>query len=435
MKSSPENQSTSPRWSNTAKLIAAILFLGICILLVIRFQYIIAPLLASLLLAYILQPAAAFFNKKLKISWRLSVSLVYVIFVLLLIGLLVWGGATIIKQTINLINSLITAIRDLPNSVSDFFKQTIVIGSFKLDLSTVDISSIQQNIVNFVTNTVTWLTTLATDIGKGAFSFIGWMFFAILISYFLLHETTGITDQMIDINIPNYREDIKKLTHELDKVWNAFLRRQLLIFVIILVIFSVFLGLLKVNGFFWLALLAALSRYVPYIGPFVSFVTIGIVAYFQGSTIFGMTSLSYTIMVLAISYILDNIIDLIIVTRLMSDALFLHPAAAMLAAFLMLNWLGIIGMILSAPILATLILIVKYLWYKYNDQDPWEHIKLMPHKSREPRPYRWLKALFSKIAEFMKQLFSKRKRKPTKQEVPLLVKTPKNPRNRKKEKR
>ncbi len=434
MRSSPENHSASPRWSNTAKLIAAILFLGICVLLVIRFQFIIAPLLASFLLAYILQPAAAFLNKKLKISWRLSVNFVFIIFVLLLIGLLIWGGATIIKQTINLINSLITAIRNLPNSVADFFKQTIVIGSFKLDLSTVDISSIQQNIVNFVTNTVTWLTTLATDIGKGAFSFIGWVFFSILISYFLLHETTGITDQLIDINIPNYREDIKKLTHELDKVWNAFLRRQLLIFGIILVIFSALLGLLKVNGFFWLALLAALSRYVPYIGPFVSFCTIGIVAYFQGATIFGMTSLSYTIMVLAFSYIADNIIDLIIVTRLMSEALFLHPAAAMLAAFLMLNWLGIFGMILSAPILATLILIVKYLWYKYNDQDPWEHIKLMPHKPREPRPYRWLKALSAKSVGFIKQLFTKRKRESSKQEVILPIRSRKTTRKTKKEK-
>ncbi len=409
MKNKPENSSASPRWSNTAKLIVVLLFIVICVMLVIRFEYIIAPLLAAFLLAYILQPAAAFLNKKLKVSWRLSVNLVYIIFALFLISLLIWGGSEIIKQTINLIRSLIDFVSSLPQTIAEFFSQTIVIGSWKIDLSQVDTSTLVNDLTNFATNTASKLGNLITSIGSQAFSFFGWMFFSIFISYFLLHETTSEADQMIDLDIPHYRDDIKILTHELDKVWNTFLRRQLVILVMVVVIFSAILGLLKVNGFFWLALLMAFSRYIPYIGPLVAWVAIGIITYFQGATIFGLSSLGYTILVMVIVYVVDNIVDMIIVTRMMADALQLHPAASMLAAFLMLNWIGLLGMILSAPILATLVLVVKYLWYKYNDEDPWEHIKLLPHKPRERNIQRWAKKLFMKVKGFFIKLFTHRK--------------------------
>jgi predicted PurR-regulated permease PerM len=410
MRSSSEEPLPSPRWSNSAKLLVAIAFIGICVLVVIRFQYMIAPLLAAFLLAYILQPAAAFLNRKFKISWKFSVSIVYVIFLILLISLLIWGGSEIIQQTVNLIQFLINTVKNLPQAITDFFSQTIMIGSLKVDLSKVDISTFQTDITNFVANTIPKLTNTITNIGSQAFSFFGWSFFSIFISYFLLHETSSFSDRMIELNIPKYRDDLKKLGLELNKVWNAFLRRQLLIFLLATAYYSLILGLLQVNGFFWLALLCAFARYVPYLGPLVAWSAIGLVAYFQGTTIFGLSSVGFLILVLVIIYIADNIFDVFFVTRMMSDALQLHPAATMVAAFLMLNWLGLIGMILSAPILASLILIVKYLWYKYNDEDPWEHIKSLPHKPRERNLYRWTRSLFMKVNAFLKRMFSRRRK-------------------------
>jgi predicted PurR-regulated permease PerM len=410
MKSSSEEPLPSPRWSNSAKLLAAIVFIGISVLVIIRFQYMIAPLLAAFLLAYILQPAAAFLNRKFRISWKFSVSIIYVIFLILLVSLLIWGGSEIIRQTVNLIQFLINTVKNLPQAITNFFSQTIMIGSLKVDLSKVDISTFQTDITNFVTNTIPKLTNTITNIGSQAFSFFGWAFFSIFISYFLLHETSSFSDRMIAVNIPQYRGDMKKLGLELDKVWNAFLRRQLLIFLLATAYYSAILGLLQVNGFFWLALLCAFARYVPYLGPIVAWSAIGLVAYFQGTTIFGLSSVGFLILVLVIIYIADNIFDVFFVTRMMSDALQLHPAATMLAAFLMLNWLGLIGMILSAPILASLILIVKYLWYKYNDEDPWEHIKLLPHKPRERNIYKWSKSLFKKVSASLKRAFNRRQK-------------------------
>jgi hypothetical protein len=59
----------------------------------------------------------------------------------------------------------------------------------------------------------------------------------------------------------------------------------------------------------------------------------------------------------------------------MSDALKVHPAAVLVAALVAANLLGIIGIMLAAPVLASLKLFLNYTVYKMIDQDPWLQIK------------------------------------------------------------
>jgi len=60
--------SSSPNWNNTTKLVVGLTLAGLLILLIIRFQNILAPLLVSILLAYLFHPLATFFNRKFKDS-------------------------------------------------------------------------------------------------------------------------------------------------------------------------------------------------------------------------------------------------------------------------------------------------------------------------------------------------------------------------------
>ncbi|HTX78109.1 MAG TPA: AI-2E family transporter, partial [Longilinea sp.] len=126
-----------------------------------------------------------------------------------------------------------------------------------------------------------------------------------------------------------------------------------------------------VNYFYVLSLLAALARLIPYVGPLVAWITYGLVAYFQGTTVFGLTSTTYAIIIVAAAYIIDNSIDMILSPRLMADALKLHPAAVMITAFIALNLFGVIGLILAAPTLATFMLVINYAISKILDTDPW----------------------------------------------------------------
>ena len=130
---------------------------------------------------------------------------------------------------------------------------------------------------------------------SGAASFFGWLFFILLISYFILAETQGFRDRIFNVDIPNYQGDISRIGNELSRIWNAFLRGQLAIIGLTILIYTIFLGGMQVNYFFGLALLAGLARFVPYVGPAVAWTTYGLVALFQENHLFGMNPWLYAV--------------------------------------------------------------------------------------------------------------------------------------------
>ena len=69
--------------------------------------------------------------------------------------------------------------------------------------------------------------------------------------------------------------------------------------------------------------------------------------------------------------VIDQIFDNLISPRIMADALKVHPAGVLVMALVAANLLGILGVVIAAPILATLQLIGKYVLRKMFDQNPW----------------------------------------------------------------
>jgi predicted PurR-regulated permease PerM len=134
-----------------------------------------------------------------------------------------------------------------------------------------------------------------------------------------------------------------------------------------------------------LALLAGLAKFVPYIGPLIAWTTFGLVAIFQGSTAFGLGIWPYMLLVVISALVIDNFFDNFVTTRMMASALKLHPAAVLVGALVGVNLLGLVGVVLAAPVLATLKLFFDYMTNKMFDRDPWAHfIVTVPKPSPVP---------------------------------------------------
>jgi hypothetical protein len=80
----------------------------------------------------------------------------------------------------------------------------------------------------------------------------------------------------------------------------------------------------------------------------------------------------------------------------MGRSLGVHPAAVLVVAIIAANLIGIIGLVLAAPVLASGMLIGRYTIRKLFDRDPWEDYKERP----EPIGFGWLSRIFSKIAQW-----------------------------------
>jgi predicted PurR-regulated permease PerM len=364
----PEHK--SPRWGATTKLVIALTVVAAIAALLIHFQFILTPLMLALMLAYLFQPVATLLQRT-RLSWNLSVSIVYLLIFLLLLSLLTVSGVGLVQQVQSVVTIAQDGLTQLPSLIEKFSGQIFQIGPFQVDFSSLDLNDLSRQVLGMVQPLLSRTGSVLSVVAGGAANFLGWTFFVLLVSYFTLLESGGLREQILDLQIPLYADDLARLGRELGRIWNAFLRGQIIIFFLAVIVYTVVLSTLGVHYAIGLALLAGLARFVPYVGPALSWLALALVAYFQVYKLFGMEPLYYTLLVLGVALFIDQIFDNLISPRIMSNALKVHPAAVLVAAIIAANLFGIIGVVVAAPILATVTLFWQYTMRKMLDLDPW----------------------------------------------------------------
>jgi predicted PurR-regulated permease PerM len=364
--------SDSPKWSWTTKLVVGLSLVAISIWLLVQFQNFLGPLVTAFILAYLIHPIALFLKRKVKIPWRISVTIIHIIFVLIVLGLLTWGGFALVAQFQNLIQFIEKNIYQLPEIVDQLTTGTYQIGPFTLSPSVIDWDQITNEIVSAVQPILGRLGSFLGSFAAGAATTISWAVFVVLISYFLLAEAEGITHRVLNIKIERYTKDLERMNEELRRIWKAFIRGEILIVLISLILYTATLGIMGLQFFFGLALIAAIGQLIPYVGAWVTWISFGLVAFFQHDIPFGMPPGIYMIIVLAVSMVINNIIDNIIRTRIMADNLKVHPVLVLIGALIGVQLFGFIGIVVAAPIMASIVLFINYIVRKLSDQNPWK---------------------------------------------------------------
>jgi predicted PurR-regulated permease PerM len=142
---------------------------------------------------------------------------------------------------------------------------------------------------------------------------------------------------------------------------------------------------------FGIAILAGLARFVPYLGPITVLIVTALVAYFQVDNYFGLQPVYYMLLVIIAVYLTDQIFDNLVSPRIFGRTLNVHPAAILIAALIFTNLIGVIGLVLAAPVVATINLVSRYVFRKMFDLDPWEESGSRPLVSRVAPVYRWIR--------------------------------------------
>ncbi|GAB4505431.1 MAG: AI-2E family transporter [Anaerolineales bacterium] len=362
---------SSPRWGAMTKLVVALTFVAILAGVLIRFQSIIAPLLMAFILAYLFYPLASTLNRKLHFSWRAAVGSIYFLLALILLAIVTVGGLGLIQQIQSLIRLVENSLVELPGLVTSLVEWINLHSPVPVDLNLLDLNAINTQLISVVQPLLGRTGQLLGTVASGAAQGFGWTAFVLLVSFFVLSESGGLREGILKINVPGYNEDIARLSRELGRIWNAFLRGQIILFTMAVVTYTILLSALGLRYAVGLALLAGLARFLPYIGPAINWIVLVLVAYFQGFKLFGMQPLAYTLLVVALALLVDQIFDNLISPRLMADALKVHPAGVLVMALVSANLLGILGVVIAAPFLATLQLVGRYILRKMFDQDPW----------------------------------------------------------------
>lgn len=379
----------SPRWGNTAKLVASLTLVVILGALLVRFKYVIAPVLMAFIVAYLLFPLASRMNRKLHFSWALAVNLIYLVIVMILLALLTWGGVGLIGQVQNLVNAIQNYAKALPTIIESLSHQVVTLGPFHLDFSTIDWAAIGKQVLSYVEPALGKVGSVVGSLASSAASTLGWIAFVVVVSYFFLLESGGFRTRIIQVEIPKYSEDVRRLGRKLARIWNAYLRGQIIIFISKVIAYTIVLSIMGVRYAVVVAFIAGFASFLPYIGPAINWIVLGLVTYFQVSNPFGLAPLMYAIVAIVVALVIDQVFDNLVAPRVMADRLNVHPAFVLIAAIIAANLIGIMGIIIAAPLLASLQVIGRYTMRKLLDQDPWP-----PEDAAPPSPTpKWLRRI------------------------------------------
>lgn len=381
----------SPNWTATTKLVVGLTIAAVIIALFTRFQSLMGPLVLAFILTYLLQPIVKSLSNATPLTWRMTVNLIYILLVIVLISLFTATGFAIVQQFQSLFRVIEGFLTNLPEMLTDLSTQSFMIGTFQIDmsqyLSAENLNVLAEQLLSTVQPILGQAGGLLATLASGTASTVGWGLFVILVSYFLLADMARMPNPLESIDFPGYATDIRRLTKELELIWDAFLRGQVILFSLALFVFSMVFSVLGARYFIALALLAGLARFIPYVGAPITWTITALVVYFQAGNYLGLAPWQYALLIIAFMIIIDNIFDNLVAPRIMGQSLGVHPAAVLVAAIIAANLLGLVGVLLAAPVLASLMLIGRYVFRKMLDLDPWPR----PRLQIEPVEYPWTK--------------------------------------------
>lgn len=312
-----------------------------------------SPLFIGIVIAWLFDPLVRYLNKKgLKRSMGAAVTYAVVLGALILIV------AAIIPLIADQFNDFAKTIPSVFDSIklwiNRFFDKFSEIENF-------DVASTKQEIFakieEFGTTITEDLPTITIKIVKNFFSGMGTFLVGLIIGFYLLISFNNASE-IITFVPKKFQEDTRKLIDEINSTLRKFVQGALidasLIFGLSLIGFSI-IGLKSPTLF---ALFCALTNVIPYVGPYIGGAPAVIVAFSQGTT----TGILILIFIVVVQFLEGNFIQ----TLIMSKTTKLHPVTIMLGLLIFGYFWGIIGMLISTPVIAVLKTIFVFFDEKYN---------------------------------------------------------------------
>lgn len=312
---------------------------------------IIFPLFIGLLVAWLFEPLILRLEKK-NLSRALSTTIVYLGFILVFSLLLVLVVPEFISQLKELIGQAPAFLGKAKDFITNIFNN---FSGSDFDIETIK-SELTLQIENFVnnltTNSLTGVIDGVTTVITEGFNVI----LGILIGFYLSLSFNKVGHGISSFVPFKHKTDLKNLLHELNEMARDYVSGTL--FTSLIVAFLTFLGLVisGVGSPLLFAVFCGVTNIIPYFGPYIGGIPVIIVG-FSVSPLCGLICL---ITIILVQFVEGNIIHPLIVGK----AIDMHPVTIVIGLLIFEHFLGIVGMILAAPIMGALKIIFNF----YNDK-------------------------------------------------------------------
>lgn len=363
------------RWDTLTKRIVALILLLVLALIVYRFRALLSPLLVAFLIAFILDPLVDFLEHRLRMARGLATTLVFILLILLVAAAAALAVPPVVKAIRSLNLDFVQIAADLERLVA----RPVPILNYELDLR-----SLYQQLRETLQSFVSTVAKGTVDFVFGFASTIFWLVTILLSAFYMVKDADRITAWLDSLPPPGMRDDFVRLRRQITDVWNAFLRGQLLMALAMAAIGTTAAAIVGLPNPLALGILTGAMEFVPSLGPVIAAVPAVLLALFQGSSWIPLGNFWFAVLVLGVYIGIQQIENYVLIPRIMGQSLNLHPIVVLLAIIAGGSLAGILGVLVAAPMVATLRVLGTYLYRRLTDQDPF------PPAQGAQKPRAWL---------------------------------------------
>ena len=315
---------------------------------------VLTPFFIGFAIAWFFNPLVNKLQRK-GVKRILGVIIVYLM-ILAFIALVVSLIIPLIYDEISDISDAIPAIlKDIENFIDGLFDKFNKIDS-------IDMISVKQKLFGAIgsigKDLYTSLPNIAIDVIKVCASGIGTFFLGLLIGFFLLLGFRDVSDTLLLFVPSKFHATTKDLLGKINKTVRGYVNGALFDASIILVACAICFSIFGLKSALLFALFCAIMNVIPYAGPYIGAVPALLVGFSQSPSI----GIAVGISIIVIQTIEGNILSPIV----MSKTTNVKPVAIIIGLLIFGHFFGILGMILSTPIIGVGKVIINFFDDKYH---------------------------------------------------------------------
>lgn len=368
----PDNQGNngSPEWRPGTRLFVGALVTVLVLVLVYVLRNLVTSIVLAFLIAYMLDPIVSWLVSKARFPRWLAALLVILLFIAALVGATTGIGFAFSQRVIDLVTLFSEVTNQIPAQLDQLGELKFTVGPWAFDLSGISIEPLISNLVSSISPLLSQAGSVMGSVALAAASVITTFFADMVITFYLLLDFQKLQPAFLRLVPDAYKQDFRNLLQEGNRIWRAFLRGQVILALIIGVAVFTTMSVAGLGFPLVMGLIGGLLELVPMFGPVISAVIGALIALVQPTNPWGLSPLAFTLVVLGILIVIQQIENAFLVPRVLGENLDLHPLAVFLAIIAGGALAGFFGILLASPILATLRLIFSYIYSKVMDVKP-----------------------------------------------------------------
>lgn len=325
------------------------------------------PLLTAALIAYFLSPAARYLAIRFHLRRKSAASIVYLS---ALAAVLLFFG-TIVPSMFDEVQSIVADLQVALTDLESLLGKPIQLGLLRLDLRLLAPAvwgMVNQGpIVPQPSDALQFLQ--ATSRG-----FL-WALVILVTAYYLMTEWDHLRDWFIGLAPLHEQSELNRLYRRVRNVWTQYLRGQIRLMAILAVIYSVAWTIIGLPGALALGLLAGLLNLLPEVGPAVVAILATLVGLLEGSNLSPLSSIPhvwFAVLTLGVYLLLNTFKTVWLQPRILGQSVFLHEGLVFVAIVAALVLQGVLGVLIVVPLLATIVVVGKYIRRRLLGLPPFE---------------------------------------------------------------